>query len=492
MSLNRRDFLKSFAAFAASLAGTDIFAAGKDLKEIPAYYDAYLAERIAAINRNRMEGGCDAGFFFITDLHAISNRRNSGLLIARLVKETGIRRVICGGDIPVAFGTPDDLRKIVDELWPQHWREPIQNAGATLYQVKGNHDFHITAPDKRAKHIGLQYSAEETAKILRLCNGNAAAVTDAENPTACYCYCDDAAERIRYVFADTSDAPCQRQEKVGVEGGHIQMSPRQLKWLATQAFGTVPAGYSVVAVQHVPLAPAVFSAGIGPTLMAFRELMEAYQARRSCVIAGETYDFAKRAGGDILVNLTGHHHSDRQSWYNGILHISESCDAAYLDSLRRTPFSGKLPKKSAGTVYEQTFDCIQLNVKKGLLNVTRLGGGQDRSYHLKPVRVAAGKAVKVSPEIVREPVSWVSIDCDWAKTDHKASTPETYWKFRHKHGKVASDGTFAAGTPGPALAAALDKDLRKEFFGIDVERAEPAEEAQTSPVDPKPTRKQDK
>jgi len=468
MQMKRRDFLKSFGAFAASMAGLDLFAKFDLPAAVPTYYDDYLAERIATLNRQRMAEGFGAGFFFVTDLHILSNRKLSGLLIARLVKETGIRRVICGGDLPVAFGTAAQLDEIANDLWPRCWREPLAAVGATLYQVKGNHDFHITDRSKGKGHVGLQYSAAETAKIIMSANGNAAAVKDESNPEATYCYSDDAAEKVRYVFADTSDAPCEHQEQVGVRGGHVQMSDRQLKWLATKALGTVPAGYAVVVVQHVPLAPAVASGGVGGSLLKFRELLEAYQAKASVTVAGETFAFAGRTGGDIAVNLTGHHHSDRQSGFGGILHVSESCDAYYNDYIRRTPFSGRLPKKAGKTVCEQTFDCVQFNFARSLMRVTRFGGGQDRTYHLQPLRVKAGETLKLACGVLKEAVRWEAFDCDWAKTDAKATTPETYWTFRHDHGFVAPDGTFAAAKPGPAMAVALDRDLKKEFFRIEV------------------------
>ena len=467
-NVSRRGFLKGFAAFAAAMSGYEAFARFDLPPAVPAYYDAYLAERIAAITRRRMEEGFDVGFFFVTDLHILSNKKLSGLLMQRLVKETGLRRVICGGDLPVAFGSPAQLDEIVTDLWPRCWKKPLDEAGAQLFQVKGNHDFHITEQDKRKEHIGLQYSAEETAKVIMSASGNAAAVTDRGNPAACYCHYDDTAEKVRYVFADTSDAPCARQALCGVRGGHIQMSDRQLKWLAKEALGTVPAGYAVIVVQHVPLAPAAATAGIPPSLKTFRELLEAYQAKRSVVIAGETFDFASRVGGDIAVNLTGHHHSDRQSNFGGILHVTESCDAAYNDYLRRTPFSGTLPRKQGGTVWEQTFDCVQFNLKRGLMRVTRFGGGQDRTYHLKPVVVKAGETAKLACAVLKDATEWKAFDCDRAKVDSKAQTPETYWTFFNDHGTVSTTGVFTAAKPGPAMAVALDQSLNKEFFRLEV------------------------
>lgn len=466
VNINRREFLSGFAAFAAAFASYDVFAKATGLpEEIPVYYNAYLAEIVARVNRHRMEDGCGVGFWFLTDLHISANHRKSGLLLTHLVSETGLRRVICGGDLPTAFGTAQDLDAMVRLHWPHLWRDPLQQAGASVCLAKGNHDCHITRPDKRQEHLGAQYSAEEVAALVRECNGNAAATTDAGNPAAAYCFFDVAEEKVRYVIADTSDAPCERTEKVGVVGGHVQMSERQLKWLAGTALGTVPAGYAVVVVHHVPVARVVATTTPPPSLRVFKSLLEVYQNRQAIEIGGTRFDFAKRRGGDIALDLTGHHHSDRQAFENGILHLSESCDALYRDYLRRTPFSGALPEKKGKTVYEQTFDCIQLNLAKGLVYVTRVGGGQDRVYHLRPTEVKSGDTVALAASAVAA-ADWKAFDCDACKINARAQTPEAYWTFLNVHGKVGTDGRFAAGTPGPSLAVALDAQLRKEFFPI--------------------------
>jgi len=462
--LSRSDFAKGFSAFAVAFARLDIFAKTVQLsREIPAYYNTYLADIIARVNRHRMEDGCDAGFWFLTDLHVSANHKKSGLLLTRLVAETGIRRVVCGGDLPMAFGSPKALDVMVRQRWPQHWRDPLEKVGATVYLAKGNHDCHIT--ENRSEHIGLQYSADEVACLVRECNGNATAVTDADNLSACYCYFDDAEERIRYVIADTSDAPCLKSERIGVEGGFVQMSERQLKWLAEKAFGTVPTGYAVIVVHHVPLARIVATKALPASLETFKRLLESYQNRQLIEIGGTHFDFAKRKGGDIVFDLTGHHHSDRQGFENGILHLSESCDAMYKDYLRRTPFCGVLPEKKGDTIYEQTFDCVQLNAEKGILYITRIGGGQDRVYHLRPTKVKTGEAKTLNVTSV-DPKEWKSFDCDSCVVDEKAQTPDKYWTFFNHHVEVDCNGRLVAKSPGPALVVAFDQMLRKEFFPV--------------------------
>ena len=57
----------------------------------------------AAAHIRELATTCPVGFFFLTDLHVPSNYGESAPLIARLIRETGLRTVVSGGDIPEAF-----------------------------------------------------------------------------------------------------------------------------------------------------------------------------------------------------------------------------------------------------------------------------------------------------------------------------------------------------------------------------------------------------
>ena len=87
-----------------SLADWRAFAAEDGL---PAYYGDHLAD-VAQRVRERAAKGRDA-FWFITDPHVPSNRKMSGRVMAKLIAETGVRKVVCGGDIPEAFGGRESI-----------------------------------------------------------------------------------------------------------------------------------------------------------------------------------------------------------------------------------------------------------------------------------------------------------------------------------------------------------------------------------------------
>ena len=459
--LKRRSFLAGSAVFAAvGFAGPTAFAA--EAEALPAYYRDYLSKIVAKIEAIGETPGVTGGFFFFTDPHVSSNRRMSGRLIAELLRRTNLNKVFCGGDIPTAFGSKAVLDASMAQ-YNEYWSKPIQAAGGILYNAKGNHDFTIRT-DRTSKD-GWTYSSRTARDFYMASNGSCAAVTNKDDPTACYYYADDKAVKIRYVVADTTDSASDDPHAYwGVKYG---MGEKQLKWLSENAFAAVPDGYSVVVIHHIPVAPIVGEDGEVKTFAGFRRLLEAYQNRGSVTLFGRDYDFSG-AKGTILLDITGHHHSDRMTYCNGILHVTEACDAAYRDYIKRTPFSGVLPVKSGGTIFEQTFDVIQFDPVHGLVYTTRVGGGQNRVFHAKPVRVKAGGTLKLVAEKLGGEITWVCYDGDGVRIDKKAKTPERYWTFRHDHASIDAAGTLHALDPGDVTVIALDENFNKEIFGVNI------------------------
>ena len=441
-----------------------------DVQEsLPPYYAEPVRAASEKIRRHRDADGCSVSFWFITDLHVPHNRMRSGGLLARLIGETSVEKVFCGGDLASAFGSARDLTNVVERLWEDHWRGPLERTGATLFLAKGNHDFSIVTDRKR--HVRHWYSSKDAAQVMLRCNGNAKLVGNAADPGSCYGYYDDTASDVRFVLADTSDIVRTGGDCTDARGHDCRMSEKQLAWMAEVALGSVPKGRSVVVVQHIPMASGVSDNPKDRSLDGFRALLSAYQQRGSCTVAGKSCDFGERCGGDVLMDISGHHHSDRQSFEGGCLHLSIACDAAYQDYIRRAQIDRSLPKKDGGTRFEQTFDCIQVNPSAGVAYATRVGGGSDRIYHLKPVVVSSGESVRLKSSLAT-PLTWTSFDCDACTIDKRAASAEKYWTFRRTHGSVDPDGVCSAGTSGPMMVVARGADGTCEFFPVEVKGSE--------------------
>ena len=467
IAITRRSFLSSLGVFAAASAMSRpmrAIAAVADNAPLPGYWLPHVeavAGKVRALARKTVDG-----FWFITDLHITANRRQSGKALVALAARTPIGKVLCGGDLPEAFAAKFKTDKAgVDyavDLYRTVWTDPVEASGMMMYTAKGNHDFTIKHDAQTA--AGFTYSGVDARKIVMGSKGCAAAVTNADDPEACYYYFDNADAHIRYIVADTTDSITDSRPYWAVVSG---MHDAQLLWLAEHAFATIPAGWSAVVAHHIPVWGAVGSTGEAKLYAPFRLLMEAYQNRGTWTRAGRTFDFSG-AQGRIFLDITGHHHAERQTYHNGILHVTEPCDAAYGDYIiGSAPWCGELPRKQGGTIYEQTFDAVQLDPANDLVYFTRVGGGQDRVIHAKPLSVAAGGTLKLDARMLSGPLTWGCHDAD--RISYTPNPKNRYVPLVSYHNDVATiapDGTLTAKKPGEAMVLAMDARLDKEIFPV--------------------------
>ena len=472
--ISRRSFLSSLGVFAAASAMSRpmrLFAAAADdaAAPLPGYWLPYLesvAGKVNAIAQKTVDG-----FWFITDLHITANRRQSGKALAALTRlAPSLRKTFCGGDLPEAFSSKFESSKAgVDyalDYYRLFWVEPIERSGQLLYTAKGNHDFTIRYDAKTDD--GFTYSEAEARRFVMQSKGCQAAdiVTNRDDPTACYYYFDNPDAKIRYIFVDTTDTNNPKAKYWGVVYG---MHETQMRWLADNAISTIPAGWGAVLAHHIPFADCVGSSGDENRFKDFRQLLEAYQNREKCALCGKEYDFTG-AKGRILLDITGHHHAERQTFRRGILHATEPCDAAYGDyNIGSQPWCGELPSKRGGNVNEQTFGAVQLDPANNLVYITRVGGGQDRVIHTKPLTVKAGGTLKVDARMLSGPLTWGCYDAD--RISYRPNPKSRYCPLVSYHNDVATiapDGTLTAKKPGEAMVLAMAANLDKEIFPVTV------------------------
>jgi len=461
-SLSRREFLRLGAA-GAVMAAADwrLWAAEEGL---PAYYGEHLAKVAARLRA--LSKSCDDAFFFITDLHVPANRCVSGCILAKLVAETDVKKVLCGGDMPEAFGGRASVDRTI-AAYRREWVEAVERAGGEFYPAKGNHDF--TIRDSPNAQGGFTYSGKAARDILMdTAAVRANAVTNKGDPEACYYYVDFPNAKVRYIVADTTDGIRTDRAFWAVKYG---MGERQLSWLAENALATIPDGWAALTMQHIPMTDIVSGESGNKQLFGpWRTLQEAYQNRGKASVGGRVYDFSN-AGGVLLCNLTGHEHAERQTFQRGLWHITQPCDAAYSDYIvGSSPWCANLPKKEKGTVFEQTFDAVHIDRRNNVLHFTRIGGGGDRTVRLKPLRVAPGEAAKL-PELAMSAcgtgVKWGCYDADRTRQERNpANKYQHFFRYFDDVAEISADGTLTAKKPGEAVALAMRPDGGKELFPV--------------------------
>ena len=455
-ALSRRGFLKMGLAGAA-MGALDwrVWAAQEGL---PEYYGNYLAKVAARLDA--LSETCDDSFFFITDLHIPFNRCVSGRILAKLVAETRVKKVLCGGDMPEAFGGKPSVDKTI-AAYRRDWVQAVEQAGGEFYPARGNHDF--TIRDSPNAAAGFTYDGKVAHEILMdTCAVRKNAMVNNDDPECCYYYFDVPGTGVRYIVADTSDSIRTDRTYWAVKYG---MGERQLGWLAENALATIPAGWGAVVMHHIPITEIVSGEdGVPKTFEPWRKLMEAYQNRGVAVVGERKFDFSS-AQGRILCSITGHEHAERQTYRNGIWHVTEPCDAAYSDYIvGSSPWCADLPKKEKGTVFEQTFDAIHIDRRNNALHFTRIGGGADRTVRLAPMHIAAGGEKKL-PD-----AAWGCYDADRAaKARNPLNKYQSFFKYFNNVAEISPARCLVAKKAGEAVALNTPPGGKRELIPVVVD-----------------------
>lgn len=458
--LSRRGFLRLGVAGAAMTAADwRLWAACEGL---PDYYGEYLAKVAARIRA--LSAKCDDAFFFITDLHIPHNRRVSGRILAKLVAETDVKKVLCGGDMPEAFGDKASIDRTI-AAYREQWVKAVESAGGEFYPAKGNHDFTIRASPNAQD--GFTYSGKAVHDILMDTAAiRANAVTNPDDQEACYYYVDFPKAHVRYIVADTTDSIRSDRTYWAVQYG---MGERQLDWLAERALSTIPAGWVALVMHHIPVTGIVggISGDDVERFAPWHGLMDAYQNRNKVFVAGREYDFSN-ARGRLVCCLTGHRHAERQTFQNGLWHITQPCDAAYSDYITGSlPWCRDLPRKDKDTVYEQTFDAVHIDRRNNALHFTRIGGGGNRTYHLDALRAKVGEPLRLKAAKWMGGVTYGCYDADRVtKRQNPTNKYQSFYSYFNDVAEIFADGTFTAKKPGESVVLATAANGDKEIFPV--------------------------
>ena len=428
---------------------------------LPEYYGEHLANVAARLKS--LSQKCDDGFFFITDVHIPSNRCVSGRILAKLVAKTGVKKVLCGGDMPEAFGGRASVDKTIAQ-YRGEWVAAVERAGGEFYPAKGNHDF--TIKDSPTATGGFTYSGKEAHDVLMdTAAVKRKVVTNKSDPEACYYYFDLPRAKLRYIVADTTDSIRTDRNYWAVKYG---MGETQLNWLAEKALATIPPGWTAVVMHHIPVTGIVSGEKDVPGIFApWRKLLEAYQNRGKASVGDKVHDFSS-ARGRLLCSLTGHEHAERQTFQNGLWHITEPCDAAYSDYIIGSlPWCKDLPKKAKGTVYEQTFDAIHVDGRNKALYFTRIGGGGNRKYHLEALHAKVGEPLRLKAAKGLGEVEWGCYDADrMGKRQNPLNKYQHFCDYYNTVADISKLGELTPKKPGETVVVAMAANGDKELFPV--------------------------
>lgn len=412
-------------------------------EDIPSYFDKLLLSKAEAINKDESSV---ASFVFITDTHTPFNRMLSPKLISYLLSHTQMDIVVWGGDAIGAWGN----KKTIETDWEkQTLFDSIISARGRLYKVRGNHDF--TIKESSTSNNGVTLSQQKTAQLL-FKNHPVDIVLNEADPAACYYFFDDKRTRVRFVVLDTTDS---------IKGGDIAwgtvygVHDRQLQWIADSAIATIPKGYNIIFLSHVPFTDT--TGARHKELSNVREIVDAAAKRTAGRVGNVNYDFTNLRKSSVLMCLSGHNHQDMQTYRNGVVHMVTASDAAYND-YKTDPFVKDLSGRAKGSINEVCFDCVSINKKKKLISVYRVGIGGDRFFHTKALKLKVGKS--------RQLKALINSNVEWRCYNASGNQYNGKWRLYNDVVDIDDHGTVICKKQGEAVALAIDEMGNKEFFNI--------------------------
>lgn len=406
-----------------------LFVTHAHAQPLPKYYDEYLdtiVREITILKKN--EADC---FFYWTDSHFPENSGYATAIMEHIQKTTGPVKIFFGGD---ATKNAPALSPGLD-MFTSSCR--LAGSHGMFYPVRGNHDFTSTTSDLGPKPETMDNEAVEEY-LSSLCGSDV--IRDKSVPVSNYYYLDSSKGRLRYVVFDTTD---------DVVDGKIQygISDRQMDWIFNQAVSTLPEGWKLIFISHVPLD----------------------SGHLDCEPISRAGDriAALAPSADVMLCLAGHRHSDLESGIGSIFQVLTESDCLIDCARTLTPYSRAADKKQQGTVTEQTLDYVSISEDYKTVTFKRIGHGFDRIFNVRPVKVKAGRSVRL-PRIADKPVQWTIYNADsfsigpYDETGCRQMQIDTGGVIMTKNGRIRCE------KPGNFIAAALTGDGTRHFFMLDV------------------------
>lgn len=293
------------------------------VQDLPSYYNEYLDVRAKEILQAKEHMEDYEAFFWITDIHwePDLNARRSPAMIRNLATNTGIDKILNGGD---TGNSSVICSNAIDRL-----RDAI--GSDKVYSVNGNHETNDASRYEKPFE-----------RVHRALRGHCKDIVYGDNNKSYY-YFDNSASKVRYIGLSTYGYFVENQYEDAY-------TLEQLQWLTETALD-VEDGWTIVIFTH-----ALYAVSTSTNLM--------YVVSQSFVDAIDNY----QGKGDIACVLMGHSHVDRvHIGKTGVPYILSQCD-------RTEPYRGDINvERVPGTISENHFEVVLLDKVKQEVRLYAIG-----------------------------------------------------------------------------------------------------------------------
>ena len=321
-------------------------------KTYPNYYIDHINEKLTSIRSLDSEVGSNGdSFVFITDCHYVDNACNSNYLIKDIIDNTGVNKVINGGDSFNKLNSKDAVKECLMQSRNKYNYLDEHH----YFTAIGNHDYNNPSSSTEADSLALELSANEIYPF---------SIKQYEDNCIIYnkinYYFDNKTQKIRYFVIGCNKSSQIEQESVS--------------WLLSE-LKNIADGYSVVLIFHsfADVAKGVISTSWRSKVIV--DAIDCYNNKTSYTYVedGNTYNYSTSKGKVILI-MFGHVHADASmTTTTNVPVVCTTCDAYRQEHGTLT--------RTKGTINEQAFDVVHINTSTRKINLTRIGAGSNREFN---------------------------------------------------------------------------------------------------------------
>ena len=385
-----------------------------DKFRLPPYYfeNSYIqnkAEYILNKYAEAIDDGAGDAFLFVTDSHWGDNAKQSPGLMKYIKSNAFIPRLFHGGDT-MMYNVNTEY---VEELKTAFDGE--------IHFIVGNHELYYPTSTG-----GLAFAELDAGKNDQI-----------GNPQRHYYYVDNVQNGMRYIILNLQDAPSSGAGAVNV------FEQAQQDWLEDVALN-VPSGYGVIIFLHYFIGIDGYHASIMNELETIVET-------------------AKSNGVNIICMITGHTHYDALlNTRNGIPVIVDTSDKNAPWIKNGTNMEPWLSDRVTGTIREQAFDAVVVNMHDEYIRFIRIGGLASNAY------IGSTTSDLENPDLEERIVHYNKITVSGTETLTAMITPNTWASSDTSICTVNSGVVTSVGT-GVAYVYAKDTSGVLEAWIIEVE-----------------------
>lgn len=291
------------------------------LNNLPDYYSYYMYAKIGQINLNEERNTVDASFIFLTDAHWDCNAKNSPMLLKSVCENTNVSKAVFGGDyISMDYEDVESPLSVMSDFAENF--DFCEN-----YVILGNHDTN--------RNVYGDTQAISFADSMLVLSGG-------KNDNSYY---EATENKIHYLFLNTNDF------KYGGE---------QFNWLKQKLLSYSADEYVIVFMHEY---------------FTFFDGKHATKREQANVLESLLVNNSENFKCTIIGVFSGHVHNDymaRDACGNQI--IATTCDGIDV-TIASEPYY-----RERGTITEQAFDVVQVDLTGRKVFLTRIGAGSDREY----------------------------------------------------------------------------------------------------------------